>query len=257
MRPRSWPPGWRTWAEPVLRERHEGHVAWLTFDKPERLNSFTAADYRDLHRALAAALADDGTRAVVLTGAGRAFCAGADRSLVDGSAAPERRAEAGREFDALLEVLRRCDKPLLAAVNGLAVGFGCTMLLYCDLVLAADSARFRLPFTALGMVPEAGSSALLPRRGRWGDVAWATLSSEWLDAEAARDLGLVWRTVPDAALHGEAATTAAAVAALDPEAVQATKRLLATGRAEAAHAAAEREGAEMRRLAGRHGAPPE
>lgn len=235
----------------MLHERVDKHVTWLTFDRPERLNSFTAADYRALRLALAAATAAGGIRAIVLTGRGRAFSAGADRSLLEGTATAEQRAEAGREFTGLLEVLRNCEKPLLAAVNGLAVGIGCTMLLYCDLVLAADSARFRLPFTALGIVPEAGSSALLPARGRWGDVAWATLSSEWLDAEEARALGLVWRTVPEDALVEQTAAAADAVAAHDPASVQATKRLLTSGRAEAARLAVEREGAEMLHLFGR------
>jgi enoyl-CoA hydratase/carnithine racemase len=232
----------------VLRRSDDGHVTWLTFDRPERLNSFTAADYRELRTAIEASLRDDGIRVVVLTGNGRAFSAGADRSLVDGTATPAQRAEAGREFTAFVEVLQHCEKPLLTAVNGLAVGIGCTMLLYCDLVLAASSARFRLPFTTLGLVPEAGSSALLPARGPWGDVAWAALSSEWLNADEARTLGLVWRVVPDLSLLERTAAAAAMLAALDPDAVQATKRLLTAGLAAAAGAAMVREDAEMRSL---------
>jgi enoyl-CoA hydratase/carnithine racemase len=237
----------------VLAEHREGHVAWLRFERPERLNCFGAADYRDLRIALERADADEGIRVVVLTGAGRAFSSGADRSLLDPSH-PDGRAAAGEEFTALLAVLAGFGKPLLAAVNGLAVGIGCTMLLYCDLVLAAASARFRLPFTALGIVPEAGSTALLPARARSSEATWALLSSEWFDAAAAARLGLVWQVVPDAALTERATTAAASLAALDPAAVVATKRLLTAGRAEAAGRAVERELSEMARLGG--GADP-
>lgn len=224
------------------------HVAWIRFDRPERLNAFTGADYRDLRVALEQAMVDDTTRVIAVTGTGRAFSAGADRSLLDGTASESARAEAAEEFATLLDTLRNCEKPLLAAVNGLAVGFGCTMLLYCDLVLAAESARFRLPFTALGIVPEAGSSVLLPARARWDDAMWAMLSSEWIDATSALDMGLVWRVVPDDALVEHATEVATTIAAHDPASVAATKRLLVAGRADAARLAGERELAEMVRL---------
>jgi enoyl-CoA hydratase/carnithine racemase len=233
----------------VLRERSDGPVRWLTFDRPERLNSFKVADQHDLRVALEHAGADDDVRVVVLTGTGRAFSVGADRSLLDGSAPPDERSRASDEFDSVLEVLRGFDKPLVAAVNGLSIGFGCTVLLYCDLVLAAESARFRLPFTALGLVPEAGSSVLLPARGRWDDAMWAMLSSDWIGAAAAREMGLAWRVVPDTALPEEAAAVAGTIAALDPVAVRATKRLMTAGRAEAARLAWDREMVEMGRLA--------
>lgn len=233
----------------MLAERREGHVTWLRFERPERLNSFTAADYRDLRTALERADADADVHVVVLTGGGRAFSSGADRSLLDPSD-PAGRAGAGKEFTGLLTVLAGFAKPLLAAVNGLAVGIGCTMLLYCDLVLAAASARFRLPFTALGIVPEAGSTALLPARARSSEATWAMLSGEWFDAAAAARLGLVWQVVPDAQLTERAAGAAATLAALDPAAVAATKRLLTAGRAEVAGRAVERELGEMARLLG-------
>jgi enoyl-CoA hydratase/carnithine racemase len=225
----------------MLRTTTADLVAWLTFDRPARLNAFTGDDYRDLRVAVDQAAGDPAIRAIVLTGAGRAFSAGADRSLLDPAEDNPQRDAAGVEFASLLRALAECEKPLLAAVNGLAVGFGCTMLLYCDLVLAAESARFRFPFTALGIVPEAGSTALLPARARWDETLWATLSSEWLDAAAAQRLGLVWRLTPDDSLHGQTAATAAAITAHDPASVAATKRLMTAGRAEAARQADRRE----------------
>ena len=223
-------------------------MTWLTFDRAERLNAFTGGDYRDLRVAVERAVADPATRVIVLTGAGRAFSAGADRSLLDGTASPSDRELASSEFGAMLEAIDRCDKPIIAAVNGLAVGIGSTVLLHCDLVLIAESARLRFPFTALGIVPEAGSSALLPARARWADAVWAMLSSEWLDAHAALAMGLAWRVVPDTELIVEAEQAAATIAALDPAAVAATKRLLTAGRTDVARAAMDRELAEMATL---------
>jgi len=224
----------------MLQERTDEHVTWLTFDRPARLNCFTLADYRDLRVAVERATADPATNVIVLTGNGRAFSAGADRSLLNLTNTADR-ATAQEQFTGLLEALSACEKPLFAAVNGLAVGFGATMLLYCDLVLAAESARFRLPFTALGITPEAGSSVLLPARARWDETMWAMLSSEWIDARAARELGIVWRVVPDSSLLDLTAKAAATVAAHDPAAVAATKRLLTAGRAGAARQAIDRE----------------
>jgi enoyl-CoA hydratase/carnithine racemase len=223
-------------------------VRLLTFDRPERLNSFTVANYRDFHLALDECLADDSIHAVVLTGAGRAYSAGADRSLLQLNVESSDHRDAGAEFARLLEVLGDFDKPLLAAVNGVAVGFGATMLMYCDLVVVAETARLRLPFTALGIVPEAGSSALLPLRLRWPDLTWAVLSSEWIDAAAAVDMGLAWRSVPDNLLLEETLNAAVTISNLNNAAVRATKRLMTAGRAELARAAAQRELAELNKL---------
>jgi enoyl-CoA hydratase/carnithine racemase len=233
----------------MLRELRDGPVVWLTLDRPERLNAFRVVDYRDLRVAVERSAADAGVRVIVVTGNGRAFSAGADRSLVDGTAFAEERAAASEEFIRFLGTLADCDKPLIAAVNGLAVGIGVTMLLYFDFVMAVESARFRLSFTALGLAPEAGSSVLLAARARWADAMWAMLSSEWIEAETARDMGLAWRLVPDDSLREEASKVAATLADLNPESVMATKRLMNAGRAEAARLAIDREMVEMGRLA--------
>ncbi len=239
----------------MLHEQSQDWSRWLTLDRPERLNSFTGADYADLRAAIETATADASTRAIVLTGTGRAFSVGAVSSKKDGTATSDDRAEAGVEFTALLEALGRCDKPVVAAVNGLAVGIGCTILLHCDLVLVAESARLRLPFTALGLGPAAGSSVLRPARARWGDVAWALLSSDWIDASTAVDMGLAWRVVPDDALVAETKSAVGAITDHDPASVAATKRLLAAGHAALVRDAMAREHAELATLLGRE-APP-
>lgn len=232
----------------MLEERRVGAVVWLTLDHPERLNAFNVADYRALRLAISRSSEDASSRVIVVTGRGRAFSAGADLSLLNGTAPAHERADAGEEFALFLAALADCEKPLIAAVNGLAVGIGATMLLYFDLVLAAESARFRLPFTALGLAPEAGSSVLLTARARWGDAIWAMLSSEWIEPEPAREMGLVWRLVPDDLLLEEASRVAATLAKLNPDSVSATKRLMNAGRAEAARLAIAREMAEIGRL---------
>jgi enoyl-CoA hydratase/carnithine racemase len=122
------------------------------------------------------------------------------------------------------------------------------MLLYCDVVILAESARLRFPFTALGIVPEAGSSALLPTRARWTDAMWAMLSSEWIDAADAVRTGLAWRCVGDADLLEEATRASAVVAAHDPRSVAATKRLLMSGPFGEARQAIRRELDEMQAL---------
>lgn len=232
----------------MLHERCDGAVAWLTFDRPEHLNAFTGAGYQELRVALQRLARDDAARTVVLTGRGRAFSAGADRSLLNPASPDSRRQQAGEEFLRLLDVLGGFEKPLLAAVNGIAVGFGCSLLLYCDLVLIAETARLRFPFTALGIVPEAGSSALLPTRMRWTDAMWAMLSSEWIDAATAFQTGLAWRAVPDAELIEQVSSAATIISTHDANAVAATKRLMTSGRRNAALDAISRELTEMQAL---------
>ncbi len=236
----------------MVRVETVGRVCRIVLDRPERLNAFTGDDYRALRLAVEAATADQSVGALVLTGAGRAFSAGADRSLVDGTASADARRQAAEEFPAVLAALDACDIPVVVAVNGLAVGFGATVLLHCDLVLVAASARLRFPFTALGIVPEAGSSALLPARAPWGDAAWALLSSEWIDAEAARRLGVAWRVVADERLEPEVQTVAATLAALDRASVTATKRLLVAGREDVVASAMARELDAMAMLTAAH-----
>lgn len=229
----------------MIDERQDGFITWLTLDRPERLNAFTVDGYRELRVALQRLAVDDHTRVAVITGRGRAFSAGADLSLLDGNLSALERQRAGKEFSLFLDSLAGFPKPLFAAVNGLAVGIGATMLLYCDMVFMAEGARLRLPFTALGIVPEAGSSVLLPARVRWADAMWAMLSSEWIEATAAYQMGLASRLVPDDALLERTATAAATVAGHDPLSVAATKRLMTSGRQEIAREAIARELAEM------------
>ncbi len=229
-------------AEPALVRTedvagHEG-VRLLTLDRPHARNAFDSALYRATAAALDGARADDSVKVVVITGAGRAFSAGQDLDEMARLAAGEQ-VESG--FPALLDALGSFDKPLVAAVNGAAVGIGFTMLPHCDLVLAAESARFRTPFAEMGVPPEAASSYLFPVAMGWQRAAEVLLTSPWLDAEAAVAAGIALRTVPDDRLLGEALALADAVAAAPLAALRAIKATMLAGRADAVAAARARE----------------
>ncbi|NVO13099.1 MAG: 2-(1,2-epoxy-1,2-dihydrophenyl)acetyl-CoA isomerase [Rhodoplanes sp.] len=185
----------------VLVDRRDGWVI-LTLNRPDRLNSFNA----EMHGRLAGALdevgADQGCRAVLLTGAGRGFCAGQDLSDRVGPA------DLGATIDAfynpLVRRLRGLRKPVVCAVNGVAAGAGANIALACDIVLAARSAKFIQAFSKIGLVPDSGGTFFLPRL--IGDARARALAmlAEPLTAEQAEAWGLIWKVLDDAALRGEA-----------------------------------------------------
>ena len=200
----------------------DGFVRTVTFNRPEKKNALTQAMYLRLTDELSAAADDPGVRVVVFTGTGDTYTSGNDVS--DFLRVKELR---GRlpAFD-FIEALPRFPKPLLAAVNGLAVGVGTTMLLHCDMVFASPSAVFSVPFARLGLCPEAGSSALLPRLAGMQRASELLLLGEPFDAERAREIGLVNEIVPGSELSAKVAERAAAVAKLPPASVRATKELI-------------------------------
>jgi enoyl-CoA hydratase/carnithine racemase len=199
-----------------------GGVCELRLNRPEKRNAITQAMYAALARGLSAAQADAAVRVVVLSGAGANFCAGND--LHDFVAAPVITDD--HPVMQLLRLLVTFDKPLLAAVHGQTVGIGVTMLLHCDLVLAARSAQLSMPFVSLGLVPEAGSSLLLPRLIGQQRAAELLLLGRTLDADAAQRLGLVNQVVADEALAQAAQTVAHALTQQPQSALLATRRLL-------------------------------
>ena len=205
-----------------IRVSTEAGVCEVCFDRPEKRNAITFAMYQALARSLGEAQADAAVRAVLLRGEGAGFCAGND--LQDFLSGPE-----FSPAHPVLEVLRTLatfDKPLLAAVQGQAVGIGVTMLLHCDLVVAASDAQFSLPFVALGLVPEAGSSLLLPRLVGRQRAAELLFLGKRLDAPGAERLGLVTRVVEEGVLLAQARQLARDVVRQPPQALTATRRLL-------------------------------
>jgi len=207
--------------EPVLVTRAEG-VCEVRFNRPEKRNAITFRMYQQLTRALTEAEADDAVRAVLLSGEGASFCAGNDlQDFLTGP--PFSGAHPAMEF---LRNLATFGKPLLAAVHGQTVGIGVTMLLHCDLVVAVRSTQLSLPFVALGLVPEAASSLLLPRLVGYQRAAELLLLGQPFDADKAYAAGFVTAIVPEKELLERARAGALAVAALPPAAVRATKALM-------------------------------
>lgn len=218
-----------------------GGVRVIAFDRPEVRNAFDSAMYRAVTDALGGALADAGIRAVVVTGRGTAFSAGQDlremAALATGDGAPD----AGTGFSGLMDVLVSFDKPLLAAVHGVGVGLGCTLLGHVDLVLMEEGARLRVPFAELGVPPEAASSWLLPERMGWQRAAAMLLASEWIDATAAVEAGLALRVCPRGTVLEETMVLAHRIASYPPHATREIKRLMLASRRSDIGAARARE----------------
>jgi 2-(1,2-epoxy-1,2-dihydrophenyl)acetyl-CoA isomerase len=218
---------------PVL-SRQDGAVQTLTLNRPQALNSFNGPMHDALMAALKAAAADATVRCVVLTGAGRGFCAGQD--LSDPVIAPDLTPGAPpRDIGNLIEsrykplamLLHSYPVPLVAAVNGVAAGAGANLALNCDIVLAARSASFIQAFSKIGLVPDCGGTWLLPRLvGRAQAMALAMLGDK-LPAEQAERLGLIFRCVDDAALAAEAQALAERLAVLPAKALAETRRAFA------------------------------
>ena len=235
-----------TGESPIL-VAHQGGVATITLNRPQRLNSFTAAMHARLREVLAALHADASLRCVVLTGAGRAFCAGQDLDDVPAGEGPGQGAiDLGetieRDYIPLVLGLRALPVPVLAAVNGVAAGAGASVALACDLVYAARSASFIQAFAKIGLLPDAGGTWLLPRLAGSQRAMGMAMFGDRLGAEQAEAWGMVWKCVDDDALAATVAADAARLATGAAEALAATKRAIhaAAGQDLAASLALER-----------------
>ena len=235
-------------SDPVLRVETRDRVRLLTLDRPEALNAFDDALYDAVRDALHAAADDPSVAVVVITGAGRAFSAGQDLGELE---RPPRHTD-GRPhgFPSFIAAVEAFPKPLLAAVNGIGVGIGLTLLPHCDLVLIAEHARLRAPFVSLGVTAEAGSTLLLPATIGWQQTAHLLYTASWLDAERAVAVGLAWRSVPGERLLEETLAVARQIAAMPIPSLVATKVLLLAARLEAVRVARARETVRFDRLAG-------
>ena len=200
----------------------EGRVRNVVINRPEKKNALTVSMYGRLADELGNAAKDPAIRVVVLTGVDGVFTAGNDLTDFQKS----RDEETTTFANPFLAALPLFPKPLLAGVNGLAVGIGTTMLLHCDLVYASSEAVFSLPFAPLGLTPEAGSSLLLPRVAGLQRATELLMLGEPFDAQRAREAGLVNEVVAPDQLNQRVASRAEALAALPPAAVRQTKALI-------------------------------
>ena len=215
-------------AESVRVEVAEG-VATITLARPEALNALDRPMKAGLLAALQRVERDAGVRAVILTGEGRAFCAGQDLKEPFGGEHPTLEDEVRDRYNPLILALRRLPKPVIGAINGVAAGAGCSLALACDLRLAAEGASFVLAFGRIGLVPDSGASWFLPRLVGSARAAELALVGDALSAADAERLGLVSRIVPGDALLVEARSLAARMTAGSPLALALTKRALAFG----------------------------
>lgn len=197
-------------------------VLTIQFNRPDKKNAFTAAMYQAMSDALQAAEQDASVRAILFTGNTDAFTAGND--LEDFVKAPPNTPDA--PVFRFMQAVTASSKPLLAAVAGNAVGIGTTLLLHCELVYAADNAKFALPFTRLGLCPEFASSFLLPQLAGYQRAAEALLLGETFGAQQAHAMGLVNRVLPKDELQAFALAQAAKLAALPSASVRVSKQLM-------------------------------
>ena len=229
-----------------------GRVRRLTLDRPDALNAFNEALYDATADALVDAAADPGVAVVVLTGTGRAFSAGTDVLEMAARTMPDSGFVAGRHgFPGLVDQLVAFPKPLVCAVNGLALGIGATMLGLADLVLMSTEARVRCPFTALGVAPEAASSLTFPLLMGRQHATWALLSSEWLSAEECLATGLAWKVCEPASLMDETLAAAGVIAAKPLASLLECKRTIVAALRTPIVEARLREDEAFRRLMGR------
>lgn len=230
----------------ILTSR-DGAVAAIEFNRPQRRNAITAEMYTQLTEAVRAAEADDGVRVILFRGKPDVFTAGND--LEDFIRRPP------ADFDApvfrFLRTVAAAQKPLVAAVNGPAIGIGTTLLFHCDLVFAGDNARFQMPFTSLGVVPEFASSYLLPLIAGYQRAAELLLLGEPFDAPKAFAAGFVTRVVPAGDTLEAAAQAAAKLASLPPESIRLTKALIKDGHREAIDNRLQKEAEHFHRMLGK------
>ena len=190
-------------SDPTVLYAEQGAVALLTLNRPQALNSFTRQMHQDLWAALDQAEANPAIRALVITGAGRAFCAGADLAEFDFEAGPDlvARADPGpvidQAFNPTVRRLQNLRMPTLAAVNGVAAGAGASLAMTCDIAIAATSASFIQAFSKIGLIPDAGGTWFLAQRLGLARAMALAMTGDKLSATQARDWGMIWEVAED------------------------------------------------------------
>jgi len=178
----------------------EDGLARLTLNRPDRLNSFNAQMHEEVRAAMETVQRDDGIRCLLISGNGRAFCAGqdlSDRDVAPGDDAPDLGETLERKYNPLIRSLVTLEKPVVCAVNGVAAGAGANIALACDIVIAAESAKFIQSFCSIGLVPDSGGTWTLPRLAGRARALGMALLGERISARQAEDWGMIWKCVAD------------------------------------------------------------
>ena len=235
---------------PIQTELDREGVLLVTLSRPERKNAFNEAQWDGLARTLRDAANDPGVAVVVLCGAGGNFSSGADLTAFGGPAPPRREDGYKSGFFACVAAIFDLDKPLLAAVTGVAVGGGCTLAVASDIVYVGESVRMRLPFANLGLVPEIASSYTLQAAIGRQRAAELMFTAEWIDAKRAIEMGMAARCLPDAELLPATLAKAREIAQWPVSALRAIKQTLQVAHRAGIEAAIAAEDEAMARLAG-------
>ena len=212
----------------ILLDIAEG-VATITLNRPDKLNSFTGEMHADLKQAMQIIQAERSVRALMITGAGRGFCAGQDlseRMMGEGKETTDVGNSLEKNYNPLLKQLRALPYPVVCAVNGVAAGAGCNLVLACDIVIAARSASFIQIFSRIGLIPDAGGTYTLPRLVGTARAMAAAMLAEKVSAEQAEQWGMIWKCVDDAQLMNEAKALARQLAGQATRALGLTKRAI-------------------------------
>ncbi len=207
----------------------EGGAARLTLNRPDRLNSFTVKMHEEIAEALSQIEADATVRTLIITGAGRGFCAGqdlSDRAVSPGADAPDLGESVERRYNPLIRRLTSLPMPVVASVNGVAAGAGASLAFASDIVVAAKSAKFIMSFANIGLVPDSGSSWALPRLAGQARALGLALTGDPLPAETAADWGVIWKCVDDDKLGAETDVLAAKFAGAPTRGLAETKKLI-------------------------------
>ena len=238
--------------QPVLLESLDAGVLTLTLNRPERYNAINVPLQEALGRAVGRAAAEDECRVVLLTGAGKGFCAGADltdRTIKPGEIRPDLGESLDKRYNPLIRAMRKLPKPIVCAVNGAAAGAGANMALACDIVLAAKSAKFLQAFARIGLVPDAGGTWILPRLVGDARARALMMLADPIGAEEAAAWGMIYRAVDDDQLTGAAHEIAERLAAGPTRAYGLMKRAFAASFANSLDAQLDLE-RDLQRLAG-------
>ena len=216
-------------SNPAVLTHFSHHLAEITLNRPDRLNSFNPAMHRLLYDQLEALEQSIDCRAILLTGSGRAFCTGQDLNdrdprKLDGP--PDLEATLSEQFNPLVSKLRGCNKPVICAVNGVAAGAGANLALACDVVFAAESAKFIQSFAKVGLLPDAGGSWMLPRLIGEARAKAVAMSGKAVSAQQAADWGMIWQSCSDDTLMEQAREFAQALANGPTRGIAATKHAI-------------------------------
>ena len=234
----------------LVRVVDDARVRTVTLDRADALNAFNEALYDAVTDTLLSSAEDPGVAVVLLTGNGRAFCAGTDLLEMAARTTDPDFKEGVHGFTGLIDALIAFPKPLIIAVNGLGLGIGTTILGFADLAFMSATARLKCPFTSLGVAPEAASSFTFPALVGRQNATWVLMSSEWIEAEEAHSIGLVWKVTEPEALVPEAYRYASLLAARPISSLVHTKAAIVAPFREQIEAARGRESASFAELMG-------